>query len=102
MPRVQATPWSERERPEPSVTFREAPEDTGPAPATAPPALPRAFEFLKRDLDKHGHTDGCPQCEHWDTYREPKPGGKHNNSCRARLMEAIEKDGTAGGERVKR
>lgn len=97
---ITATPWSERERAAPTVAFREAAEDAGGAPAVAAPALPRAFKILKADLDTHGFTKGCPQCDHWDRYGQSRPGGKHTTQCRNRIVEAVRDHSMKGSERV--
>jgi hypothetical protein len=85
---VKDTPWSTRERAEPSVSFEPATEAEAPA-EVAPQAAPRRFRINPSDLMQHGYTSGCPQCRHIEQVGKPRPGQQHSNMCRARIIEAI-------------
>ena len=65
---IKATPWSEREKPNPEVVFWEHPEIEGSAPSVTAAPLPRAFQIMMKDVQKHGRTAGCPQCDHFERY----------------------------------
>ena len=87
--RIKATPWTEREKHSLDVHFNEPPEAPGdPAPREAPTA-PRRMRINKSDLETHGYTANCQQCEHTRRYGTSKPGGNHTAACRKRLSEAI-------------
>ena len=55
---------------------------------------------MKRDLDAHGLTRGCPQCDHWDRYGKPLPGKIHSTACRERIMKALEQEGSVHAARA--
>ena len=67
---IKTTPWSVRERPEPSVTFKEPTEAVGTA-GDSTPAGARRLCINQSDLGNYGYTDRCRQCEHvkkvWQT-----------------------------------
>ena len=86
---VQSTPWSLRERTQPTVTFRESAEHSGPGADTAAPPVPRHLRINQSDLDAHGYIEGCQQCEYIQRYGKARVGGQHSNRCRDRLVEAI-------------
>ena len=78
---IKTTPWFFRELPEPSVTFMEPEEQTGPA-GDAVPAGARKMRINQSDLDNSGYTDRCPQCEHAKKHCKIRPGGNHSDSPR--------------------
>ena len=98
---IKATPWSEREVREPRVRFQQPAEDPGPPVETAAPAAPRALRINKSDLEEHGFTDGCTQCDYIQRYGKARPGRTHSVVCRARLVEAIKQSET-GRDRFER
>ena len=85
---IKATPWSEREKPEVTVTFAE-PTTAEPATTNTAPPNPRRFLINKSDLEQYGYTDGCPQCDYINKYGNPRPGATHSDSCRTRLIKEI-------------
>ena len=95
---IKTTPWSVRERPEPSVTFKEPAEAIGPA-GDSVPAGARKLRINQSDLDNYGYTDRCPQCEHAKKYSNVRPGGNHSEACRARITECL-RDIEAGRRRL--
>ena len=88
---IKITPWAIRERPEPQVHFREEAHERDEPTARPAPALPRRFRINKGDLDTHGYTDGCQQCEHIGRYGVTKPGCYHTDRCRTRMIREIGK-----------
>ena len=85
---LQATPWSQREKPNLEVRFSE----TGAAPerrARDEIPLPRAFRITYGDLVEHGFTVECPQCMYNEQNQRSKPGISHSNICRQRLLDAL-------------
>ncbi len=92
---VRATPWSEREIHEATATFKEPAEETGADTELARPAGPRKLRINKSDLDTHGYTDGCSQCEYVKRHGRARPGAYHSERCRRRITEAIQQ--TAAG-----
>ena len=95
---IKATPWSERTRPERTVTF-ELPQDQGPAVPTAPTAAIRGMRLNQPDFDQHGYTEGCQQCDHMREHGRARRGTPHNHTCRSRMIEAIRQSDT-GRRRV--
>ena len=85
---LTATPWSERVRPERTVTFRD-PADQGAPAVVAPPVPLRAMRLNQADFDKYGYTDGCRQCTHMQEDGRARPGIAHSDACRKRVIEAI-------------
>ena len=86
---IKATPWSVREKPEVQVRFREDAEaKEEPVTAKAPPN-PKRFRINKKDLDEHGYTQDCPQCDHIMRYGSAKPGHNHSDLCRVRMIRQI-------------
>ena len=94
---IKTTPWSVRERPETSVTFKEPAEAAGPA-GDSTPAGARKLRINQSDLDNYGYTDRCPQCEHANKYGKIRAGGNHSDACRARITECL-RDTVAGRRR---
>ena len=86
---VQATPWSLRDQSQPAVTFREPAEHSGQGTDAAAPPASRRLRINQSDLDSHGYTEGCQQCEHIQRHGKARVGGQHSNRCRERLVEAI-------------
>ena len=64
---INTTPWSVRERPELSVTFKEPAEAAGPTGDSVPVGA-RKLRINQWDLHNYGYTDRCPQCEHAKKY----------------------------------
>ena len=97
--RVQATPWSMRSKPEAQVKFPEG-ATAQEEPAAAPmPTNPRRFRINKHDLDTHGYTEGCQQCDHIVRYGSSKAGTNHSDRCRVRMIQEIAKT-EAGQQRL--
>ncbi len=96
---IQATPWSIREKPETRVRFTEPASAGGETAETAQPSLPRRLRINQSDLNDHGYTDGCHQCNHIQRYGKARAGGQHSNRCRERLEKAIG-ESEAGKSRV--
>ena len=78
---VAATPWSMRDRPDPSVSFHDPAEIITPNADTAVPAGARRLRINKLDLTAHGYTDGCPQCDHTIRFGKPRPGTQHSDGA---------------------
>jgi hypothetical protein len=83
------TPWSTRDKAEPTVRFEAPTEAVDGRVAVAPPTAPRNFRINAKDLVDHGYTEGCPQCRHIEAVGRPRPGGTHSAACRKRILEAI-------------
>ena len=95
---IKTTPWSVRERPEPSVTFKEPAEAVGPA-GDSTPAVACKLCIDQSDLDSYGYTGRCPQCEHARKHGKIRPGGNHSDACRTRITECL-RDTEAGRRRL--
>ena len=74
---IKATPWSLREIAETTVTFQERAGHIGPSSLTAAPAAARRLRINQNDLDAHGYTDQCPQCDYIRRFSKPRPGHTH-------------------------
>jgi hypothetical protein len=82
----------------PVIVFpeRDATADAAPLPVPRPEGpVPRRLKLLRKDLETHGFTEGCPGC---DAQVNPKRSvdGRlvtrtHSDECRGRLLEAIRK-----------
>ncbi len=48
--------------------------------------LPKQFRINASDLQLHGYTAHCPQCEYIREHQRPRAGGSHSDRCRARIM----------------
>ena len=89
---VRCTPWSSRaplEGPQPDMEPSAARHDQFPDPG---PALPRRFKIVKSDLERHGYSKDCAQCDHVVRHGVVKPGLQHTEVCRARIMAEVAKD----------
>ncbi len=95
MSQLTATPWSERDRPEPTVRFEQGTELAEEAPQRAVEPVPKQFRINYSDLRTHGFTDDCPQCRYAEVHKKSKGGIGHSEACRKRILEAIA--GTAAG-----
>ena len=89
MANVQTIAWSLREQAQPTVTFHEPAEHSGPGSDTAAPPASRRLRINQSDLDAHGYIEGCQQCEYIQRHGKARVGGQHSNRCRERLVEAI-------------
>jgi len=85
---LKATPHSLREPRQRGAAF-EHPTEKHPTLEDRAPGLPRSFKITKMDVQMHGYTDNCPQCDHIRSYGEPRPGQTHTPTCRARIMHEI-------------
>ena len=74
--RIKSTPWSERQAPDPEVRFQD-PASTTPDVETSAPAAPRRIRIQQADLEKHGYTDTCQQCQHIMRYGRARSGVQH-------------------------
>ena len=92
---IQATPWSERQRPEVEVRFQEEATAKEEPVVRAAPAVPRRFRINLSDLKKYGFTADCEQCKHVERYGYAKGGVMHSDICRERVLEAIGADDAA-------
>ena len=99
--KLQSTPWSLHERPEPEVRFHEPASGThsGAEPATAAPPALRRMRINKADLDKYGYTVDCPQCRHTEEHGHARSGSVHTDACRQRIMAELSKD-PVGQQRI--
>ena len=95
---ITETPWSDRARPQRTVTFDLA-QDQGSDVQTAPAAAIRGMRLNQSDFDRHGYTDGCQQCDHMREHGQARRGTTHAQACRTRMVEAIRQD-AAGRRRV--
>ncbi len=89
MARIQVTPWSLAERPEPRVVFHEPAAESGPTAETAAPEPPRRLRIDKADLEHHGYDEDCKQCRYIKEHGTAGQGGKHSERCRTRIEQAI-------------
>ena len=55
--------------------------------AAAP--LPQAFRINYSDLEGHGFTRECQQCEYNQFHRKSKPGFSNPATCRKRFLDAL-------------
>ena len=62
----------------------------------APPQRRRIY-IRREDVHKHGATEGCPGCQ--CILEDRRTTVPHTEACRARIIEAMEKD-EAGAERL--
>jgi hypothetical protein len=83
-------PGKRRVRAAAQVRFDAAPAETGATAAEAAPTAPRAMRIDRADLEAHGYSEECPQCKHILKYKKPRSGTRHSNSCRQRIMKAME------------
>ena len=97
--RIQATPWSLYEKPEPEVRFNEPATEGGAVSSDDHVPALRRMRINKADLDRFGYTVGCPQCRHTEEHGLAKPGATHTPTCRARIVAEIAKD-PAGQRRI--
>jgi len=85
--KVQSTPWLQW-KPEdgpPEVSFEPAAERLQEFPDRRS-IMPRQFYVKKKDLESHGYTVGCEQCNHMQRYGVSRPGVRHTDKCRSRIM----------------
>ena len=85
---LQATPWSQRDKPNLEVRFPES----GAAPEQRSRdeiPLSKAFIIMYSDLLEHGFTVGCQQCEYNEMNQRSKPGLSHSNICRRMLLDVL-------------
>ena len=99
--RIRATPWSERVLVDPRVRFSEPAEAKAEPPAPDRHVQPRRFKINKADLERHGYTVGCRQCDHIQRFGSTKSGTQHSDTCRARLLSEVAKS-AQGQERLAR
>ncbi len=85
---LKATPHSLREPRQRGAAFEHPVEKHQPLEDKLP-GLPRSFKITKRDIQAHGYTDDCPQCDHIRSYGEARPGTTHTATCRARIMHEV-------------
>ena len=86
--RLTATPWSTRDKSDMAVSSRDSPTEEERRPKRIE-EVPKAFRIKYGDLEKHGFTEGCPQCDHNAVHRKSKAGLSHNQACRKRILEAL-------------
>ena len=96
---IKITPWSLREKPEVQVRFQQQATVPEEPPTRDAPPNPKRFRINKHDLDSHGYTEGCQQCDYIMRYGSNKPGVQHTDRCRTRLIEEIGKT-EAGSHRL--
>ena len=87
--RIAATPWSTREKPEVGVEFADKNAESAEARGRASTPLPQAFRINYADLEEHGFTRECQQCEYNQFHRKSKTGLSHTATCRKRLLDAL-------------
>ena len=85
---IVATPWSMRLVRDRDALFGEPHEPHAPMPEERE-IKPRQLKIYPGDLERFGHTEGCPQCEHVLKYKENRPGLAHTPQCRERLMKKM-------------
>ncbi len=88
---IKAAPWSERGRPEPGAHVPDESPEVPEQPKDGAPPNPRRFRINKKDLEEHGYTEGCSQCDHISRYGATKPGTYHTNACRTRIITEMAK-----------
>ena len=87
--RITATPWSTREKPEVEVEFADKKAEPADAESRTMNPLPQAFRINYSDLEEHGFTRECQQCEYNQFHRKSRPGLSHTATCRKRLLDAL-------------
>ena len=98
---LRGIPW-EHAAPRPAIGERFISEDRlivpppPPEERVAPPQRRRIY-IRKEDVHKHGATEGCPGCN--CVLEDRRTTVPHTEACRARIIEAMEKD-EAGAERL--
>eukprot|EP00973_Karenia_brevis_P065866 9153977-Karenia_brevis.AAC.1 len=71
------------------VTFDEVQDEDIEAQETEDKQIvPRRIKISKKILDTHGYTDGCEGCRHQRAGLIPR---NHNEACRKRIVEELEK-----------
>ena len=98
---VSATPFTMK-RPsepcEPVVTFEHRP-DLAPQEDAAPPRSARRLYIRQADLERFGHTVGCPRCDHALRYGPNRTSAAHSTARRARILERLRESEHAGAAR---
>ena len=62
---LTATPWSVREKSDPTASFKDAPsEEEKEQEKKRIESVPKACRINYSDLMKHGFVRDCPQCDH--------------------------------------
>ena len=98
---LRGIPW-ELSAPRPAAGERLIAEDRLVVPLPPPeerlaPPQRRRLYIRREDVHKHGATDGCPGCK--CVLEDRRTTVPHTEACRARIIEAMEKDET-GAERI--
>ena len=98
---MRGIPW-ELSAPRPAAGERLIAEDRLVVPLPPPeerlaPPQRRRLYIRREDVHKHGATDGCPGCK--CVLEDRRTTVPHTEACRARIIEAMEKDET-GAERI--
>ena len=86
--KLKTTPWSEREKPDAGIKFREAIPDDKQVIDKAPPN-PRSMRLSVNDFTEYGYSTHCPQCNHMMRYGHTKPGVFHTTICRNRMIKEL-------------
>ncbi len=85
---IKATPWSIMDKPEASAHFEEVKHKVE-IKTREQGGVPRRFRINLSDLETHGFTDGCRQCDYIIQHGVAKGGLQHNDRFRARVMAEI-------------
>ena len=51
--------------------------------------VPGRIQITMKTLEDYGHTANCSQCDHVRSFGKAKPGLRHQDVCRSRIMEAM-------------
>ena len=88
---LTATPWSTRDKSDPTVSFQDASseEEKKNEEKRQIESVPKAFRINHGDLLRHGFTGGCPQCDYNGVHKKSKAGLSHTAACRTRMLEAL-------------
>ena len=88
---IRQTPFDIHATAEPEVIFKERAADAEAAVRPEEPISRRRLYIKQSDIDAFGYTKGCPRCDHALRYGPNKTAKGHNDICRARIMNELEK-----------
>ncbi len=77
---VDVTPWDSHRREQPARVDLGEEVEKYEEPKNAPVSNPRRLNITKETLKEYGTTEGCPQCRHYRSFDETKPGLGHSEN----------------------
>ena len=89
--KISSTPWDLRGETPVEVEFEHNDEGDQEADARGNAKGPRQIRITRLDLEKHGYTVNCPQCDYNRVHGRGQDGRMHTRACRDRIVEAIKR-----------